>query len=443
MLKAIKKLGKNLIPKRTFRFLQPYWHSLIALLANFYFGRPSEKLIVIGITGSNGKSTTVNLIAQILRQAGHKVGFISTVNFDLGNGDRLNDLKMTTIPEWLLQKWLKQMLKNGCLYAVLEMSSEGLAQNRHLGVNFDVAVFTNLTPEHLESHGGFENYKKAKAKLFSALSKHRLTPEKLAVNPNLEKTIIVNADDPHAEFYAKFFAQKHLSFGCRKADILATELVAKPAGISFKVQNVLFTLKLKGVFDIYNALGAIAVGASQGVNLQTSQKALSQIDLVPGRMEVLQSFPFTVLVDYAPEPYALAALYKTLSLWPFGKLIHVLGSTGGGRDKARRKILADMAGKTADVVIATNEDPYDDDPMEIIDGVAKGAEQEGKKENTNLFKILDRRQGIAKALSLAQPGDLVLITGKGSEQKMAVAHGKYIDWDDRTVAREELNKLNV
>jgi UDP-N-acetylmuramoyl-L-alanyl-D-glutamate--2,6-diaminopimelate ligase len=158
-------------------------------------------------------------------------------------------------------------------------------------------------------------------------------------------------------------------------------------------------------------------------------------------MEVIQDKPFMVLIDYAPEPYSLQALYDTISVWPKNKLIHILGSTGGGRDVARRKILGQMAGKTADIVIVTNEDPYDDDPQEIIHQVADGAVSSGKVIKENLFRNPDRRGAIAKAFSLAKEGDLVLITGKGSEQKMALANGKYIDWDDRVVAREELQKL--
>jgi UDP-N-acetylmuramyl-tripeptide synthetase len=431
LIKFLKNLGRAIIPRQLFKLLQPYWHGNMALLGKWYFGNPSEKIKVIGVTGTNGKSTTVNLIAKILEEADFQVGLVSTVNFKISKNEKLNDLKMTTPSGWLLQKWLAEMVNNKFDYAVLEISSQGLEQNRHLGINFDVAVFTNLTPEHIEAHGSFENYKKAKGKLFTALHKSKTT-------------IVANADDEHFQYFINFAATEHVSFGINNssANLVATNITTSPQGVSFQLSNVDFKLKLKGKFDIYNSLAAIAVAKSQQIDLTTSKTALEKVQLVPGRMEIIQAQPFMVLIDYAPEPYSLTALYETVASWPKKHLIHVLGSTGGGRDKARRKILGNLAGQIADVVIVTNEDPYDDDPQEIINEVASGAFDVGKIAGQNLFAILDRREAISHALKIAQPGDLILITGKGSEQKMAVSNGNYIDWDDRQVAREELTSLN-
>lgn len=432
-------LFRKLLPESAANRVRPLYHGTVARLASWYFDAPSEKLTVIGVTGTNGKSTTVNLIAKILEEAGHKTGLISTVNFKISDHEQLNDLKMTTPSGWLMQKWMAEMVKNNFQYAVLEISSQGLAQNRHLGISFDVAVFTNLAPEHIDAHGSFENYKRAKGLLFSSLKK--LSQKKLGKT----KTIVANADDEHFSYYINFPADKYLSYGISNssANFVAEKIAQSTSGVSFTLGEVQFNLQLKGHFDIYNALAAIAVASSQNVSLDVAKSALEKVALVPGRMEIIQDKPFLVLVDYAPEPYSIQALYETISVWPKQNLIHVLGSTGGGRDVARRKILGRMAGKTAQTVIVTNEDPYDDNPQAIINEVASGAFDEGKIAGENLFSIIDRREAIAHALRLAKPGDMVLITGKGSEQKMAVAHGKYIDWDDRKVVREELAKLSA
>lgn len=441
VLKSLKNLIRKVLPKGLFKFAQPYWHGIISVIANLYFGSPSSKLKVIGVTGTNGKSTTVNLIAKILEEAGYKVGLVSTVNFKIDDEDRLNDMKMTTPSGWLLQKWLAKMVENKFNYAVLEISSQGLEQNRHLGINFDVAVFTNLTPEHIEAHGGFENYKKAKGKLFQALANGR------RAKGEGRKTIIANADDENFTYFYNFPSDKKISFSIKNnnADLQAIDIKTSPSGVSFTLspQALSVSLKLKGKFDVYNSLAGIAVGLSQGIDLEKAKTALEKVALVPGRVEVIQEKPFMVVVDYAPEPYSLKALYETIETWPKNKLIHILGSTGGGRDVSRRKILGEMAGETANIVIVANEDPYDDNPQQIINDVASGAFSKGKALGVDLFTILNRRLAIAKAFSIASEGDLVLITGKGSEQKMAVSNGNYINWDDRKVAKEELTNLNL
>lgn len=435
----IKILIKKIISQNILNSIRPFYHGFLAYCAQWYFGRPSNQLIVIGVTGTNGKSTTVNLAAKILQEAGYKTGFTSTVNFGLPAGEKMNDLKMTMPSGWVLHKWMAKMVKAGYRAVVLEISSEGLAQNRHLGINFDVAVFTNLTPEHIEAHGGFENYKLAKSKLFASLN------SELGIkNHGIQKTIVANIDDKYGEYYLSFPAEKKISFGVnnQKAVLVAKEPCYSSQGVEFIIHNSKFIIHLKGRFDVYNSLAAIAVSHALSIPLEVSKKALEKIEVIPGRMEILQEKPFLVLVDYAPEPYALKALYETIYMWPKNNLIHVLGSCGGGRDRARRKILGEMAGKTAQTIIVTNEDPYDDDPMEIINEVADGATGVGKKLDENLFKIVDRREAIKKALNLAKAGDLVLATGKGAEQKMALANGRYIDWDDRSVINELLKTNN-
>ncbi|MBU1131875.1 UDP-N-acetylmuramoyl-L-alanyl-D-glutamate--2,6-diaminopimelate ligase [Patescibacteria group bacterium] len=449
----MKALLKKILPKS----LLNHYHKFLAVFASYYYGNPSEKMIVIGVTGTNGKSTTANLIARALEADGAKTGMTSTVNFKVADREWLNNKKMTMLGRFQLQKLLKQMVDCGCKFAVIETSSEGIKQFRHLGINYDYVVFTNLTPEHLESHGGFENYKKAKGKLFAHLMEKK---RKKLFGREIPKVSVINIDDEHAPYFLNFPADKKLKFSVEKSgdDILrASEINVSLNGTSFTVKNERINLKLIGAFNVENALPAIAIGLNEGIPLEKLKEKLEAVKLVDGRMEIInEGQDFSVIVDYAPEPYSLKKCYETIvGAQDFapdsaaadiqnknnvfsGKIIHVLGSCGGGRDRARRPILGKMAGEFADVAIVTDEDPYDDDPMEIIDQVAEGAISAGKVIDKNLFKISDRKQAIEKAISLAKTNDLVLVTGKGSEQAMAVAGGKYLPWDDRKVIREAL-----
>lgn len=421
---------KNLIKKFIPDFLLGWYHLLLAHLANFIYGRPSEKLIVIGVTGTNGKSTTANLISKILEEAGYKTAVSSTVSIKIADKERLNPRKITMPGRFFLQKLLSDAIKAGCRFAVIESSSEGILQHRQIGIHYDTMVFTNLTPEHIEAHKGFENYKNAKLAYFRQLER---LPNKAINGKKVPKGIAVNADDEYSSEFSNFNVDKIITYGkTTDADVTGTGLIASERGISFAVENTEFKLNLKGVFDLYNALGAIATTKIFDVDIAIAKKALEKIPNIPGRVELIdEGQNFQVLVDYAYEPQAIRQLFATIKNWKHGKIIHVLGGTGGGRDKARRPILGRLAADNADTVILTTDDPYDEDPKKIIDEIAVSA--------PNALKVLDRREAIAKALSLAGENDLVLITGKGSEQTMAVKNG-YIPWDDRKVAREELKK---
>jgi len=439
-----KELIKKFIPG----FLLRFYHKTLALAANVFYGFPSNKLIVIGVTGTNGKSTTVHLIAKMFEGAGFKVGATSTVGFKVASEECLNKKKMTMLGRFALQKLLRKMVSAGCRYAVIETSSQGVLQYRHLGVNYDVAVFTNLTPEHVEAHGGFLNYKKAKGKFFEHLM---AKPRKIIDGKKINKVSVVNLDDEHAEYFAGFPADEKYGYQISKSKsqmpnikiVEAENVETGPSGSQFIVNNFKFKINLLGGFNVYNSLAAISVGLSQGFDLDTIPRTFEKISGVPGRMEFIdEGQNFKVLIDYAPEPESMRQLYKTIRdskfINPGSKIIHVLGSAGGGRDKSRRSILGKLAAENADYVIITNEDPYDEDPRQIIDEVAAGAV--GKEENVNLFKILDRGEAIAKAFGLAREGDLVVITGKGSEQAICVADNKKIPWDDREKVREILRK---
>jgi len=387
----MKELIKKFIPE----FVLSWYHFGWAFLGALLYGFPSGKLKVIGVTGTNGKTTVVNMAAQILEAGGFKTAALSSVSFKIAGKETPNLLRMTMPGRFTIQKFLKTAVDQGCTHAVLEVSSEGIKQHRHCFINFDTAVFTNLTPEHIEAHHGFENYKKAKGKLFQATK-------------NIH---IINLDDANADYFWRFPAQK--KYGYRLTDYPDLRI------------------QLPGDFNKYNAIAAINVGLSQGVDLDQCLKAIQEFKGVSGRMETIIQEPFRVVVDYAFTPNALEQVYKTLKT---DKLICVLGACGGGRDKWKRPVLGQIAGKYCDEIIITNEDPYDEDPMEIIDQVAQGTAGKAKK-------ILNRKDAIKESLRLAQSGDTVVITGKGCEPWIYEARGKKTPWDDRRVVKEEYSTL--
>lgn len=435
----MKKLIKKLIPK----FLLNWYHKSLALLGAFFYGYPSKKLIVIGVTGTKGKSTVVYLISKILEEAGYKVGTTSTIQFKIAGKEWINATKQTMAGRFKLQKFLGKMVEAGCQYAVIETSSEGILQYRHLGIDYDVAVFTNLSHEHIEAHGSYEKYKQAKGELFKSLKK----PAKMINSKKINKVSVINLDDKESDYFLGFEADEKFGFSLNnqlslanlKCFVAAKEIEINPSGINFKIGETSFNLKLLGQFNIYNSLAAVAVALSQNIKLEIAKSALEKITGLPGRMEEIKNNKgFKIFVDYAHEPKGLEEVYKTIKIFYPKKIVSVLGSQGGGRDKTKRPILGKLAGQYTDYVIVTNEDPYDEDPQKIINDVFAGIVQAGKIENQNCFCILDRREAIKKALSLAQAGDVVIITGKGSETVMAVAAGRKIPWDDRKVTRELL-----
>ncbi len=389
---------KKLIKKFTPRFLLNIYHYKMALLGAMLFGFPSRKLIVIGVTGTSGKSTTVDFITKILQEADNKVASMSSIRFQIGDKEWKNDLKMTMPGRFRIQKFLRQAVKEKCKYVVLEVTSEGIKQYRHKFIHFDTVVFTNLSPEHIESHGGFENYRNEKLKLFK-------------VTKNIH---IINADDENAEYFLQIPAKKIITFGLEKGDV--------------NVKNTNFHLNLLGDFNMYNALAAVAVASNYGVSLEICKKALENVKGIPGRMEVVVKDPL-VVVDYAHTPTQLEVAYKSLTPKP---LVCVLGSCGGGRDKWKRPVLGKIAEQYCREIIITNEDPYDEDPLEIMEQVAFGIET---KEH---HIVIDRKEAIKKALELAKPEDAVIITGKGSEIFMCLAGGKKIPWSDKEVVIEQL-----
>ena len=418
-------------------------HFLIAVGAYWHYGRPARKLIVIGVTGTKGKSTTCKYIASVLQAGGYKVGLLSTVEFQVGEKRWLNDKKMTMLGMGQIQKMLSDMVEVGCQYVVVETSSEGILQYRHYGLHYDIAVFTNLGTEHSERHGGFENLRADKGKLFSTLKKYS---HKILNNKKITKIIAVNLDDENASFYLKYWADKKIGFSLKNnsspavSETFQAEITTSDElGVHFNVAEKNYHINLVGNFNVYNAIAAIAIGKSQNISDEQIAHGLRSVTKLEGRMEFINAGQnFKVVVDYAHEPMSFAELFKALKHITKGKVIAVIGSDGGGRDVSKRSKMGEIAGELCDYVVVSDVNCYDEDPMQIAQMLAQGAQKSGKTENQNLFVVVDRFQGIQKAFSLAQAGDVVVITAKGTEPYIAVANGEKIPWDDRTVAREIL-----
>jgi len=433
---------KKLIPKSVFVFFAPYYHAGLAHLGSVYYGNPSKSLKVIGVTGTKGKSTTVYLISKIFEGAGEPIATIGSLGFKIKDREWPNLLKMTMPGRFKLQKFFYEAKKAGCKYVVLEVTSEGIKQKRHLGINFDCAVFTNLHKEHLESHGSFENYSRAKQELFARTS-------------NIH---VLNADDKNVELFSKFSSKRTIFYGIESGDMRAKNLELKPDGASFNVYGTRFDINFGGRFNVLNCLAALSVAAMYGIDLPSTKPVLEGIKNIPGRMEFIQKEPFSVVVDYAHTPESLEQVYQTLGnpksqilnpkQIPNSKiqnskhrLICVLGAAGGGRDKWKRPEFGRIAGEYCDEIILTDEDPYDENPEEIINQISSGFSKipNSKFQIPNSFhKILDRKEAIKTALIFAKQDDVVVITGKGSEISMAVAGGKKIPWSDKEIVREFL-----
>lgn len=433
----MKRILKKLLPKK----IVLLYHYLVAILAAFFYGFPSKKMIVIGVTGTKGKTSTINFIWSCLQAGGHKTGIISTANIRIGEEEFLNKYHMTMPGRFTIQKLMAEMAKRGCKFCLVETTSEGIKQSRHVGIYYDIGVFTNLSPEHLESHAGsFEKYKQMKTKMFAALASHK----KIINGRRIEKVIIANKDSEHADHFLSFKADKKITFAVNnEADYVANNVQETATGVSFEVSNKAFMLGILGKFNVYNVLPAIIVCRLFGVDDSAINKGLKELTTIPGRMEKIdEGQEFTVLVDYAHEKESITNIIRTANnLKKSGaKTIILLGAEGGGRDKAKRPIMGELAATMADYVIVSNVDPYEDEPKQILEDIAKASEKFGKVREQDLFVIEDRKAGIQKALALASAGDVVLITGKGAEQSIVI-DGNILPWDDREVVKEELRLL--
>lgn len=383
--------------KHIYIFLRDmFYHRLMAFIAAAWYGFPSRWLTVVGVTGTKGKSTTVELIAHILESAGKKVAVSSSVR-NTGSG-------MTMQGCFKLQRLLRDALTRGCEYAVIEVTSQGIVQHRHRFINWAVVVFANLAPEHVDAHGGFEKYRAAKVAFFEYATK------------NPKAIFVINKDDENAPYFINAARQY-------KKILFSREMA--PA-------------TLHGVFNEYNAGAALAVASALGIFEDVAKRAVADFKGVHGRMEFIQRNPFTVVVDYAVTPDSLRAAYNAFA---GSRIIAVFGCTGGGRDIWKRRVMGGIAGEACALVVLTDDDSYDENTGSIMTEIEAGlvSVKEGYwKIGENYWKIADRKEAIKKALSIAQSDDVVLVTGKGGDAWLRMKRGVKIPWSDQGVIRDIL-----
>lgn len=426
------KYLRQLIPDR--HPVRLLYHKAMSVLAATMYGYPSKSLQVIGVTGTKGKTTTTNLIASILTEAGYRVGMTSTTNFQVADRRWVNESKMTTLSAFFVQKMLRDMVSSRCQFAVLEVSSHSLVQNRIWGINFDTAVFTNIGEDHLDYHGGFQEYLRAKGLLFSRINR-------AARKPKIQKITVLNQDDSQFAYFDQFLADKKYTFGLKSGTCYATNLKYQQTGVSFDLHmpnnQLQISLKMPGDFNVYNALAAATVALSAGISANVIKEALEKMTTVAGRFEQIDcGQDFAVIVDYAHTAESLDKLLELYKKQTPGKLYAIFGATGGGRDKGKRQKMGEAADKSADVIILTDDDPYEEDRMDIVEAIASGIK---RQEGHGLWKMPTRYEAIRFALMQAKKGDTVVIAGKGAETVQAMADGKH-QWDDRKVVREILSK---
>lgn len=414
---------KKLIPTPLFRLVQPLYHYAFSFVGAILYRFPSKEITVIGVTGTKGKSTVVELINAIFEGDERRTAVAGTIRFKIGEKSERNLYKMTMPGRFFVQKFLRDAVNAGCEVAIIEMTSEGVKQYRHKFIDLDALVFTNLSPEHIESHGSYEKYIAAKLELVSALEASRKRP----------RYAVANIDDEHGDlFLGEVEQQIPYSLSDLELHTLNKE------DISLVINGTTLRVPLVGLFNVYNTLAALATARAFGVPLATAVKALGSLSPIKGRVERFKSpkgaeKKITAVVDYAHTPDSLEKLYQAFSK---ETKICVLGNTGGGRDKWKRPEMGRIASKYCDRVILTNEDPYDEDPEKIVTDMARGAEDE-----STIDIIMDRRKAIRVALEEAPDGSVVLITGKGTDPYIMGPAGTKTPWSDAKVVQQEMNAL--
>lgn len=404
-----------------------------AVSFNLINGFPAKNLKVIGVTGTNGKTSTCFLIFEMLKNAGFKIGLMTTVAY--GSGDnikpQIHHMTNVTVPELMTR--LKELKNEGIEWLVLETTSHALAQNRTWGVPYSVAVMTNITHEHLDYHGTFEKYRDAKKRLFTLTNR----------NQKGLKIGVINADDPSAEIFTKAI-QHPVLYGVKSGDLKAENIKMTPKGSSYDVktedEQYHINCKLPGSFNVSNSLAAVGVGRALGLSKEQIEKGIASLTRVEGRMDPInEGQDFSVIVDFAHTPDSFEKLFKDLKPVVKGKLICMFGSAGR-RDEAKRAIQGELAGKYCDEVVITEEDDRDADGNAIMEQIASGAEKAGKERNKDLFLVHNRSDAIAFTINRAKTGDTVLILGKGHEKTIERADGEH-PWDEIGTTHQALRNL--
>lgn len=415
------------------RFLYSAYHWLWAWAGSVFFGHPSRKLFVVGVTGTKGKSTALEFLGAILEAAGKKIALSSTVYRKI-SGKTERNLSGNSMPgRFFLQSFLRRAADAGADYALLEVTSQGVVQHRHEFIDWDAAVFTNLAPEHIESHGSFENYRAAKVSFFKYLARSR--------KPG--KFFFVNGNDSNARYFMEAAAVPGGNLYQYKKEKFIEDCLKKGLDLSSREKRVEANEWLASDFNLDTASAGLAFAESQKIPWLVFQKALLEFKGLLGRMEFVQKEPFAVIIDGAHTPDSLEKAYQNarpeiIFGRPAGKMICILGSAGGGRDVWKRPAMGKIAANYCDTIILSNEDPYDEDPDEILEQIKYGIDEaeNGKAKPENVMKIIDRRKAIEKAVSLAEKNDVIIATGKGSEISIHTAKGKAVPWNEKETFKE-------
>lgn len=420
------RLIRRLLPQRLWQLLAPYYHLTFAYIGSIYYKHPSRELTVIGVTGTKGKSSVSEILHSILRTAGYTVASVSTIEFKIGDTVEPNLYKMTMPGRFFLQHFMRRAVDAGCTHIIIEMTSEGAKLNRHRYIEMDALIFTNLSPEHIESHGSFNAYKEAKRSLLKQLERSK--------KPN--RYSVANIDDEHGKDFLSSIVEHQLPYGIN--DLTLHTLHKDSVSLVFDDHTI--RAPLVGRFNVYNILAAITYARAVGIEWNTIDKALRNHPPIKGRAQRFTTSanaqkPLTVVVDYAHTPDSLTQVYEAFSDAP---KVCVLGNTGGGRDTWKRPEMAHIAEQHCEHIILTNEDPYDEDPEKILSDMRKGIEAQDKVQT-----ILDRRTAIAEAISLAPPHGYVIITGKGTDPYIMGPNGSKEPWSDSAVVEELLATLET
>jgi UDP-N-acetylmuramoyl-L-alanyl-D-glutamate--2,6-diaminopimelate ligase len=418
----MKNFFKNLHPRSVYHFL---W----AWTGAHLHGHPSKKLFVIGVTGTKGKTTTLELINAILEAAGKRTALISSLRVKVGDESEKNKIGNSMPGRGYLQKFLHRATRAKCNYALVEVTSQGVVAHRHRFIHWNMGVLTNLAPEHIESHGSFENYRAAKLEFLKYV---------------IEKDgkVFLNRDDKNVDFFMKALGDSEpIVFS--KDDEFFHDSLPRIRSAKLRRDNAESHF-LASPFNEENIAVAVAIAKELGISNTNIENAILAFEGVQGRMEFVHMGDYTAVVDYAHTPESLEAAYvaatpKPSHEFPHPRLLCILGAAGGGRDTWKRPAFGTIAADHCDEIILTNEDPYDEDPAAIMDEIETGIPQP-LREGQRMYKILDRGEAINKAIALARPGDVVIGTGKGSEDWIHVAGGKKIPWNERAAFEVALKK---
>ncbi len=402
-----------------------------------FYGEPARKLGVVGVTGTDGKTTTVHLIAHLLESAGRSCGYLSSVAFQTGGEAELNDSHMTTLEANDVQRQLAEMVEAGCAYAVIEASSHGLALHRVDGCHFDVGVFTTLSRDHLDFHRSMDEYRRAKGRLFEMLGD--------VEKDGVPQASVLNADDPASEYFASLTALPAVTYGIdAAADVRAAGVKANGLSTAFRLITPegerKVSVQLAGRYNVSNCLAAAAVARSQDVSLDDITAGLESFTGVPGRLEAVDAGQrFRVVIDIASTAEALLRVLSVLRPVTAGRLIAVFGCAGE-RDEARRTGMGAAAAELADFSVLTNEDPRREDPDAIIESITAGLLASDRHEGEDFERVPDRRDAIRRAFVRAREGDTVLLAGKGTERSIIIGT-EHVPWNESEIARELLKEL--